>query len=156
MRKICVLALLTVIAILPVSAQYQVKGIVTDSTGVGEPYATVRIYSQASKAKAVKVLATDADGKFSQELATAGKYEVKVSSVGKKPLTREFELSNAEKTADLGRLVMKLAANALGEVEVRAQKPLVKTEIDRVSYDVQSDEDSKTNTVLEMLRKVRT
>lgn len=154
MRKICVLALLTVIAILPVSAQYQVKGIVTDSTGVGEPYATVRIYSQASKAKAVKVLATDADGKFSQELATAGKYEVKVSSVGKKPLTREFELSNAEKTADLGRLVMKLAANALGEVEVRAQKPLVKTEIDRVSYDVQSDEDSKTNTVLEMLRKV--
>lgn len=42
----------------------------------------------------------------------------------------------------------------LSEVEIKAIRPLVKAEIDRLSYDVQADAESKTNTVLEMLRKV--
>ena len=39
-------------------------------------------------------------------------------------------------------------------VTVKAQRQLIKQEIDRVGYDVQADEDSKTQTVLDMLRKV--
>ena len=39
-------------------------------------------------------------------------------------------------------------------VEVVAQKPLVKMEVDKMSYNVAEDEDSKSNTVLDMLRKV--
>ena len=39
-------------------------------------------------------------------------------------------------------------------VEIKAQKQLIKQEIDRIAYDVQSDEESKTQTVIDMLRKV--
>ena len=39
-------------------------------------------------------------------------------------------------------------------VSVTAQRQLIKQEIDRVGYDVQADEESKTENVLEMLRKV--
>ena len=39
-------------------------------------------------------------------------------------------------------------------VEIKAQRQLIKQEIDRIGYDVQSDEESKTQTVLDMLRKV--
>ena len=39
-------------------------------------------------------------------------------------------------------------------VTVKAQRQLVKQEIDRVGYDVQADEDSRTENVLDMLRKV--
>ena len=39
-------------------------------------------------------------------------------------------------------------------VTVKAQRQLVKQEIDRVGYDVQGDEDSKTENVLDMLKKV--
>lgn len=39
-------------------------------------------------------------------------------------------------------------------VEVVAQKPLVKNEVDRISYDVQSDKDNETKTLLDMLKKV--
>jgi hypothetical protein len=39
-------------------------------------------------------------------------------------------------------------------VEIKAQKQLIKQEIDRIGYDVQADEESKTQTVLDMLRKV--
>ena len=39
-------------------------------------------------------------------------------------------------------------------VEIKAQRQLIKQEIDRIGYDVQADEESKTQTVLDMLRKV--
>ena len=42
----------------------------------------------------------------------------------------------------------------LDGVVVKAQRQLVKQEIDRIAYDVQTDEESKTLTVMEMLRKV--
>lgn len=42
----------------------------------------------------------------------------------------------------------------LSGVTIKAQRQLIKTEIDRIGYDVQADEDSKTENVLEMLKKV--
>jgi TonB-dependent Receptor Plug Domain. len=39
-------------------------------------------------------------------------------------------------------------------VEIVAQKPLVKTEIDKLAYNIEDDPDSKTSSTLEMLRKV--
>lgn len=43
---------------------------------------------------------------------------------------------------------------SLQEVTVKAQRKLIKNDIDRLSYDVQHDNDSKTQNTLEMLRKV--
>ncbi len=42
----------------------------------------------------------------------------------------------------------------LKDVEVTAQKQLIKQEVDRIGYNVAEDDDSKTNNVLTMLRKV--
>ena len=39
-------------------------------------------------------------------------------------------------------------------IEIKAQRQLIKQEIDRIGYDVQADEESKTLTVMDMLRKV--
>ena len=39
-------------------------------------------------------------------------------------------------------------------VEIVKQKSLVKSDIDKITYDIESDPDSKSNTVIEMLRKV--
>ena len=46
------------------------------------------------------------------------------------------------------------AANELKGVEVVVQKPLVKSDIDKIEYNISDDPDSKSNTMLEMLRKV--
>ena len=43
---------------------------------------------------------------------------------------------------------------SLDGVTVTAQRQLIKQETDRVGYDVQADEDSRTENVLDMLRKV--
>ena len=42
----------------------------------------------------------------------------------------------------------------LKDVEVTAQRQLIKQEVDRIGYSVADDADSKTNNVLTMLRKV--
>ncbi|MBQ2197059.1 MAG: TonB-dependent receptor, partial [Prevotella sp.] len=44
--------------------------------------------------------------------------------------------------------------NELSDVAIVAQKPLVKMEVDKMSYSVAEDEDAKSSTVLDMLRKV--
>ena len=42
----------------------------------------------------------------------------------------------------------------LQDVVVVQQKSLVKSDIDKLTYDIESDPDSKSNTILEMLRKI--
>ena len=42
----------------------------------------------------------------------------------------------------------------LDDVVVKAQRQLIKQDIDRIGYDVQADEESKTQTIMDMLRKV--
>ncbi|MBK6284168.1 MAG: TonB-dependent receptor [Draconibacterium sp.] len=42
----------------------------------------------------------------------------------------------------------------IGEVTVAVQKPLIRTEPDKIMYSIETDPESKTSNVLEMLRKV--
>ena len=132
-----------------------VKGLVVDSiTGEGEPYATVRVENAAAPGKAVKMGVTQKDGSFSLSLASKGKFRLMVSSMGRADVVKDFAVDAGKPTADLGKVAISDARNELAGVEVVAQKPLVTADIDKIGYDVESDPDSKTNTVMEMLRKV--
>lgn len=136
------------------SPVYSVSATAVDDTGEGEAFATYRIYAMPDTLKAIYVNTTDSLGAFSRTLPHAGDYRLTLHSVGRKPISRSFAVSAGAPVVNLGRLVFTTDAAVLKEVSVTAQRPLVTKEIDRVGYDVQADEDSKTNTVLEMLRKV--
>lgn len=147
--------LLSVIFTVPAfAAPFAVKGVVTDSIGESEAFATFRIYELPDTVKTAAVGTTDADGYFLQNLEKAGKYIITINSVGKQPHNVPFTLTSKEPTADLGTIVMSGSPTMLEEVTVTAQRPLVVKEIDRIGYDVQADDDSKTKNVLEILRKV--
>lgn len=149
------LSAISLIAAIPANAAiFRVTGEVTDSVGEPEIYATVRIYTQADSVKPVSLGVTDDAGRFSQELPKAGSYRLSVTSVGKTPIDKPFEVSQSSPTANLGKLVAREDRNELAEVEVVAQRPLVTREIDRIGYDVKADPESQTNTLQEMLRKV--
>lgn len=138
------------------SPSYTVKGVLLDSiTHEGEPYATIRIAKKKTPEKAVKMAVTDMGGKFQEKVnADPGTYQITITSIGKSTVVKDFEVTPNEKMIDLGTLYNSEATNELGGVEIVAQKPLVKADIDKIEYNVQDDPDSKTNTVLEMLRKV--
>ncbi len=137
-----------------VMAQTTVKGVLMDETlGESEPFATVRVFKAGKTDKPVAMFLTDEDGKFSQEVKGKGKFDIVFSSIGKEDLKQTVTLGQ-ENPLDLGTLYMKENATMLKGVEIVAQKPLVKMEVDKMSYNVAEDEDSKSNTVLDMLRKV--
>ena len=154
MKKIVMFTLCCTLATLMAQAQFRVKCQVNDATGVGEPYATVRIFNESDTTKVVVTGVTEDDGSFDQVLSKNGRYVLKVTAVGKKEARKEFSVSQAKPNALLGDIVLEEAPNVLAGVTVTAQKPLVRTEIDRIAYDVESDADSRTNNVLDMLKKV--
>ena len=136
------------------NAQTTVKGVVIDKTqGVGEPFATVRVFKQGNTDKAEAMFLTDVEGNFSQQVSGKGKYDVVVSSIGKNELKQTVELTGSG-VVDMGTLYLTENPNELEGVTVIAQKPLVKMEVDKMTYNVKEDEDSKVSTVLDMLRKV--
>ena len=136
-------------------SSYSVKGVLVDSlSNEGEPYATIRISLSESPTKPVRLAVTSDNGKFNEKLTSPGRYIISFSSVGKNTVQRDFTLSEQVKAVDLGRILMSEATEMLKGVEVVAQKPLVKAEMDKVTYSMEDDPDAKTNSTLEMLRKV--
>ncbi len=137
-----------------VMAQTTVKGVLMDETlGESEPFATVRVFKVGKTEKPVTMFLTDEEGKFSEEVKGKGKFDIVFSSIGKEDLKMTVTLGQ-ENPLNLDTLYLKESATMLKGVEIVAQKPLVKMEVDKMSYNVAEDEDSKSNTVLDMLRKV--
>ena len=131
-----------------------VKGVLMDKNlGEGEPFATVRIFKQGETTRPVSMFLTDKDGNFSREVNGKGKFNIIFSSVGKEDLSKSIELSG-NGTLNLDTIYIKENVNELSDVAIVAQKPLVKMEVDKMSYSVAEDEDAKSSTVLDMLRKV--
>ena len=137
------------------NTSFQVKGILLDSlTQEGEPYATIKIVKKEAPAKALKMLVTDMKGQFQEKVPGTGNFVMTITSVGRTPIVKDFSVKAGENLVDFGTLYIVDASNELGQVEIVAQKPLVKADIDKIEYNVQDDPDAQSNSVLEMLRKV--
>ena len=129
----------------------------------GEPYATVRVYKvpstpmspgeMPSPPKPDFTFITDENGEFSFNIEKDDHYILEFSAIGKEPTFRDID-TRKEPEIDLGDILMKEDVRNLGEVMVVAQRPLVEMKTDEMTYNVSSDNDSKTYTLLEMLRKV--
>lgn len=134
---------------------FQLKGILLDSlTQEGEPYATIRVARKSAPGKPVKMLVSGLDGRFKENVKGTGNFVLTITSVGRNPIVKNFSVKAGQKLVDFGTLYVTDASNELGQVEIVAQKPLVKADIDKIEYNVKDDPDSETNTLLEMLRKV--
>lgn len=135
---------------------YKVSGIAVDSiSGAGEPYATIGIYRKGTGSeKPVAIAVTDINGKFSLSAKGQGKYVLTLSSMGRNTIHREILVSAGTRSIELGKLLLSDSKTELKGVEVVAYKPLVKADIDKLTYSVEDDPESKVNTVMDMLKKV--
>lgn len=139
-------------------AQTKVKGLLADSlTNEAEPYATVRIYTAQSlqnpNSQPVSMALTDIEGQFVVALTQKGNFVAVCSAVGKNAAVRPFT-ANGEKEIDLGKLLISDKESVMQSVEIVAVKPIVKMEADKITYSVEDDVDSRSMSVLDMLRKV--
>lgn len=151
MKRIFLSFFASLLALSSIAAE--VKGRVYNSTyNEGEPFATVRVYT-AGNSKPYTTVVADVDGNFVFDAKKTGDYTIEISAVAKETLKKQITV-RADENLDLGNLVIKDDVKTLNEVEVVAQKPLVQMSADEMTYNVDSDSDSRTYTLLEMLRKV--
>lgn len=129
-----------------------VKGILIDSasnTPLG--YVTVSLINAVTKQPVKSMLAKD-DGSFELANMPPRAYTLSMAYIGYKK--KIIKISGKEAVTDVGKILMVPATSGLKEVTVNADKPLIKQEVDRISYDIQADPESKVLNVLDMLRKV--
>ncbi len=136
------------------TGKYQVKGQAVDSIG-GQtiPYVTCSVMAANKPQQIIARFASDINGDFSGSLKAPGKYIVVVSFIGKSPAQKTFTVSETHPVAQLGKIAMSDNQH-LKEITVVATRPLIKADVDKISYDVQQDPEAKASTALDMLRKV--
>ena len=132
--------------------KYQVKGIAAEAeSGKTIPYVTIT----AQNSKGIfKRLASDVNGKFEFAVDSTGKFEIIIQSIGFQTYRKSVEIDSKSIKLDLGTIKLITGNEIIGEVAVVAQKPLVRTEVDKIIYNLEADPESKTSNALEMLRKI--
>jgi hypothetical protein len=129
-----------------------VKGTLIDSvTHIPMSFVTITL-KDGQTGQAIRAVASKDNGAFAIKAAPNKLYQLALMFIGYKNKTVKVTVGDHD--AELGKVLMLPTSKGLNEVSIVATKPLVKQEIDRISYDVQADPETKTQNVLDMLRKV--
>ncbi len=132
---------------------YEIKGIIADSASrQALDYTTIGL--KTDKNIPVKSSLSRSDGSFLISGIRPGSYRLSVISVGYQVKNILLKVEESHHTKDMGTIFIAAQTNQLKEVVVTADRPIIKQEVDRITYDLQADPESKTNSVMEMMRKV--
>jgi outer membrane receptor protein involved in Fe transport len=150
----CILLSTIVMSQNPAKINFKLLGTLTDSVSQkGIPFATVSVFKMPGNV-AYKRQASESDGSFVILIKDTGNYRISAQMIGYSLFTKEFTVNTNPDKLDLGKIIMAEAAEQIGEVSIVADKPLIKVDADKISYSAESDPESKTSNVLDMLRKV--
>lgn len=131
----------------------QVSGRVTTPNGQPLPYVTVSLI-KAADSSSVKSMLTTEQGGYSIADVSAGKYRLKLSSIGYQTwFSASFDISGSKDAKYLAVIVMKEDTRQLGEVVVRGSKPLYQQRSDGLVVNVENSILTKGSTALEVLER---
>ncbi|MCW3466094.1 outer membrane beta-barrel protein [Chitinophaga nivalis] len=133
---------------------YSISGTVVDSaTQAILPFVTTSL--KAGGNAPLKAAVSDTNGAFIFTGLQPLQYTLTVVAIGytTKSITIDLTSATIDKM-ELGAVYINKKTNKLKEVTVSAFKPIIKQEADRISYDLQADPDSKSSSVMDMMRKV--
>lgn len=130
-----------------------VKGRVEDNHQHFLEAATVALL-RAADSSAVKMVASDKDGRFTIENIQAGKYLVAVTAVGlTKNITSPFELNAAKKAIVLNTISLQPQSKDLSAVTVVGRKSLIEQKVDRTVLNVDAAVSNVGASALDVLEK---
>lgn len=136
------------------SGRFQVSAVAVDTTGTAEMFVTYRVFAENDSVHPVAGAVTGEDGLVTARLPSEGSFRITFVGMATETVERRFRVDDDNPAADLGKVVLPALKEQLSEITVTAQRPLVTKEIDRIGYDVQADDDSKTLPLIDILRKV--
>lgn len=118
-------------------AQGTVKGTVLDKES-NEPleFVNIQVVSRTDTSHVAGAAITDIDGRFQVSGLKNGQYTVRFSYVGYKDASRNFAISEQNKSASFPAVYISENTRQLKEVQVTGQRSAMKLEVDRKTYDV--------------------
>lgn len=129
-----------------------ITGMVVDSTsGRSIEYPTVALFTDSLKL--IKAVAGGADGKFIIEAPKSGKYILSASMIGYTNSKSEIVLDNIKKKVEVGKISL-LEGMQIKEVTVVGVKPLIKNDADKLTYNLESDPQTASSALVDIIRKV--
>lgn len=152
MEKICALILLILcFCFFQLSAQNNrsVSGVVTDSTKTGIPNVKVTVISE----KDTLSTSTDEEGKFSISKINGDKFSVKLSILGYSDFNAGYTFAEKEKHKRLGDLTLKMSAQMLKEVIIKAKPNPVRFMQDTVEYNAAAFQVNEGDNVADLLKQ---
>jgi iron complex outermembrane receptor protein len=134
------------------AAYGQISGKLTNSAGQPIPSASVLLL-RSSDTSLVKAASTDEAGAYQLQYRE-GKYILQISCIGHDTwYSSEFELTASSPAKDFGTQVMKANGQTLGEVSVRATKPLIQQNAYGTIVNVESSLLTKGSSVLQIMER---
>jgi hypothetical protein len=131
----------------------QISGKLTNNTGHPIPYASVLLL-RSSDTSLVKAASTDETGTYQLEYNGVGKYILQISCIGHDTwYSPEFELTTSRPSRDFGTQMMKANLQTLGNVSVRATKPLIQQNAYGTIVNVESSILTKGSSVLQIIER---
>lgn len=131
---------------------YTIKGRIVGTYHKAIEFATIRIL-KSSNQKIISTAITDSSGMFSLLVYEKGDYLLKVSSIEADSLIQKILVTN-EMNIQLPEIVLNSSVKQLNSVTITAKRNPIRQEADRLIYDLQADPQSRSNSVLDMMRKV--
>lgn len=129
------------------------SGRLQDQQGEALPYANVAVMKAADSALVTGAV-TNGEGAFHISSPEAGKYFLRFSAIGYSTVFSEFFISNGPGYGrDFGPIEMKEEAELLQEVSVKAMRPQVVVEADKMVVSVEGTALASGSTAFEVLSK---
>lgn len=136
-----------------ISVKGKVSGRITDANDKLVEFATITLL-KAKDSTLVKGLLSDINGQFSFENINEGSYLVGVSQMGyKKFLSPKFTISPENQEVTLKNIKLSEEAKQLNEVAVKASKPFIEQQIDKMVVNVENSVVAAGSTALEVLER---
>jgi hypothetical protein len=136
----------------PVHPKIVVRGIAVDSIS-NKPLAFVTVALQDKKTGlAIKSVLSKEDGSFEISASGDKTYQLVLAYTGYG--NKIISVARDEPVVETGRIFLSRTGNQLKEVTVTAVRPVMKREIDGITYDVAADPESTALNALDMMRKV--
>jgi hypothetical protein len=154
MKKIYLLLVIILPGLVSVAQKGSVKGTLTD-TLVKQPVAAATLTLLSRKdSSLVSFTMTDNKGAFELSGLVNGEYRLLITHVNYHGANKFFSISDAQKTVDLGSIILHDQSQVLSEVIVTAEAPPVTLIGDTVQYNAGSFRTPPNSSVEQLLKKL--
>lgn len=151
MRNFLIATLCIIPGLLSAQSKLKLTGVVSDSS---KPLAfvTVRLFQQ-NKTVVLQTSLSNENGSFELNKPQPGDYIISFTHTGFSTKQVNLTVTASAKDMQVDKIILFHQAETLGEVVVKAQRPLIEQADDKITFNVEDDPTSKTETALDILRR---